>query len=300
MNVTRLRVLRELADRGSVTAVAAALSYTPSAISQQLKALADEVGLPLTEPDGRGLRLTEAGRTLAAEAEGVLTALAHADAALEHLRNVPSGPVRMAIFQTGAKMLLAGLLARLDAVPDLDLQCTDVDVAPSDVPVLAADFDIVIAHRDEQTPAPDRRRWQVIPLMREPLDVGLPPRHPLGRKSTLSLLDLVDEPWIGVQVGFPFDDILRSFAAQTGAVPRIVQRINDLSVTERLVAAGRGIALLPRYSTETRTLMLRPLTGVRAARLVEIVLRPSAAERPAVATVIDALQSEVGRILVAR
>lgn len=300
MNVTRLRVLRELADRGSVTAVAAALSYTPSAISQQLKALGEEVGLPLTEPDGRGLRLTEAGRTLAAEAEGVLTALARADAALERLRNVPSGPVRMAIFQTGAKMLLAGLLARLDAVPEVDLQCSDVDLAPPDVPTLAADFDLVVAHRDEQTPPPDRRRWQVIPLMREPLDVGLPPRHPLGRKGTLSLSDLVDEPWIGVQVGFPFDDILRSFTAQTGAVPRIVQRINDLSVTERLVAAGRGIALLPRYSTETRALMLRPLTGVRAARLVEIVLRPSAAERPAVATVIDALQSEVGRILVAR
>ena len=91
MDVQRLRILRELADRGSVTAVAAALSYTPSAISQQLKALSAEVGLTLTEPAGRGLRLTDAGRALVVEAEHVLAALARADAAVRRLRTAPSG-----------------------------------------------------------------------------------------------------------------------------------------------------------------------------------------------------------------
>src|SRR5919197_2519238 len=117
MDVQRLRVLRELADRGSVTAVAAALSFTPSAISQQLKALAEEVGMPLTEPAGRGIRLTEAGRALAVEAEGVLAALARADAAVERLRTTPRGQVRLALFPSGARMLLPGVLARLDDVP---------------------------------------------------------------------------------------------------------------------------------------------------------------------------------------
>ena len=79
MDVQRLRVLRELADRGSVTAVAAALAYTPSAISQQLKALTQEVGLVLTEPAGRGVRLTDAGHALVAEAEQVLAALSRAE-----------------------------------------------------------------------------------------------------------------------------------------------------------------------------------------------------------------------------
>ena len=92
------------------------------------------------------------------------------------------------------------------------------------------------------------------------------------------------------------DDVLRSIAMRTGTTPRVVQRINDFSVTEELVAAGRGIALLPRYSTDDRggrRLVRKPLAGVRAARLVEAVLRTSAAARPAVGAVLDALRAEV-------
>lgn len=303
MDVARLRVLRELADRGSVTAVAAALSFTPSAISQQLKALADEVGLPLTEPAGRGLRLTDAGRALAAEAEGVLAALARADAAVERLRTVPRGLVRVAMFPSGARMMLAGVLRRLDAVPEVELACRDVDMTPAGVPALTADFDVVVTHRDEHGVVPSRRGGGqtpdtdrlVVPLLREPLDVVLPPGHRLARRRKIPLEDLAGEAWISVQVGWPVDDVLRSLAVRTGTTPRIVQRINDFSVTEELVAAGRGIALLPRYSTDDRggrRLVRRPLAGVRAARVVEAVLRPSAAERPAVATVLDALRAE--------
>jgi DNA-binding transcriptional LysR family regulator len=303
MDVQRLRVLRELADRGSVTAVAAALSFTPSAISQQLRALAEEVGVPLTEPAGRGLRLTDAGHALVAEAEGVLAALARAEAAVERLRTEPRGLVRVALFPSGARMLLPGLLRRVDAVPGVDLLCRDVDMTPADVPALAADFDVVVSHRDETTPAPPTSRWHVVPLLREPLDVALPPRHPLARRRRLRLEELADEDWISVGVGWPVDDVLRSLALATGATPRVVQRINDFAVTEELVAAGHGIALLPRYSTDDRggrRLVCRPLAGVRAGRLVEAVLRTSTAERPAVVTVLDALRAEAAAISAGR
>ncbi len=295
MDVQRLRVLRELADRGSVAAVAEALSFTPSAISQQLKALAEEVGMPLTEPAGRGLRLTDVGRALAAEAEAVLTALARADAAVERLRTTPRGQVRMAIFPSGARMLLPGVLARLDDVAEVDLQCRDVDMNPSDVPALAAEFDVVVTHRDEHAPPHAAERRVVVPLLREPLDVVLPPGHRLARRRKVRLEELAGEAWISVEVGWPVDDVLRSLALHADTRPRVVQRINDFSVTEELVAAGRGIALLPRYSTDDRggrRLVRRPLAGVRAARLVEAVLRTSAAERPAVRTVLDALLAE--------
>lgn len=302
MDVQRLRVLRELADRGSVTAVAAALSFTPSAISQQLKALAEEVGLPLTEPSGRGIRLTDAGRALAVEAEGVLAALARAGAAMERLRTTPLGRVRVAMFPSGARMLLPGVLTRLDAVPGIDLQGRDVDMAPADAAALAAEYDIVVAHRDELAAPFPTERWQVVPLLREPLDVVLPAGHPLAARDKLHLTDLAGEPWISVRAGWPFDDVLRSFAVQTGATPRVVQRINDLSVTGELVAAGRGLALLPRYTTDDRggRLVRRTLAGVRAARLVEAVLRLSAAERPAVRTVLAALRAEADAIVTGR
>jgi DNA-binding transcriptional LysR family regulator len=103
-----------------------------------------------------------------------------------------------------------------------------------------------------------------------------------------------------VGVGWPVDDVLRSLAVATGATPRVVQRINDFAVTEELVAAGHGIALLPRYSTDDRRgrrLVCRPLAGVRAGRLVEAVLRTSTAERPAVATVLDALRAEADALV---
>jgi DNA-binding transcriptional LysR family regulator len=302
MDVQRLRVLRELADRGTVTAVAAALSFTPSAISQQLRTLAEEVGMPLTEPSGRGLRLTDAGRALAAEAEGVLTALARADAAVERLRTTPRGRVRMALFPSGARMMLAGVLHRLDDVPEVDLQCRDVDMTPAEVPALTADFDIVVTHRDEHGPPHDPARL-VVPLLREPLDVVLPPGHRLARTRRIRPDELAGEAWISVEIGWPVDDVLRSLAVRTGTTPRIVHRINDFSVTEELVAAGRGIALLPRYSTDDRggrRLVRRPLAGVRAARLVEAVLRPSAAQRPAVRTVLDALRAEAAALATGR
>jgi DNA-binding transcriptional LysR family regulator len=200
----------------------------------------------------------------------------------------------MALFPSGARMMLAGVLRRLDAVPEVELSCRDVDMTPAGVNALTADFDIVVTHRDEQGPPPDSHR-HIVPLLREPLDVVLPPGHALARRRRLRLEELAGESWISVQVGWPVDDVLRSLAVRTGTTPRVVQRINDFSVTEELVAAGHGIALLPRYSTDDRggrRLVRRPLAGVRAARLVEAVLRRSAAERPAVRTVLAALQAE--------
>ncbi|HZG88695.1 MAG TPA: LysR family transcriptional regulator [Pseudonocardia sp.] len=300
MDVQRLRVLRELAERGSVTAVAAALSFTPSAISQQLRALAEEVGLPLTEPAGRGLRLTEAGRLLAAEAEGVLAALARADAAVDRLRTVPRGRVRTAMFPSGARMMLPGLLSRVRATPEVELQCRDLDLIPADVLALTADHDVVVSHRDESMPSPYAAGRVVVPLLREPLDVVLPPGHPLARRRRLRLDELAGQDWISVQIGWPVDDVLRTLALRTGTSPRVVQRINDFSVTEELVAAGHGIALLPHYSTDDRggrRLVRRPLAGVKAGRLIEAVLRPSTAERPAVRTVLDALRAEAAAVV---
>ncbi|HEX4251112.1 MAG TPA: LysR family transcriptional regulator [Pseudonocardia sp.] len=299
MDVRRLRVLRELADRGSVAAVADALSFTPSAISQQLRALQREVGLVLTEPAGRGLRLTEAGLALAGQADSVLAALAEAEAAVERFRSEPTGVVRVAVFQSAARLLLAPVLHRLSGLAGVEPRFRDVDMTPAEVPALAADFDLVVAHRDEHAPPFATDRWEVTHLLREPLDVALPPGHRLAKHALLRLVDLTDEPWISVQEGFPVDDVLRSIALRTGTRPRIVQRINDFGVTEELVAAGVGIALLPRYSTDDRggrRLVRRPLAEMRAARLVEAVARRSALVRPAVRAVLDALRAEAAQV----
>ncbi|RZQ65388.1 LysR family transcriptional regulator [Amycolatopsis suaedae] len=299
MDIGRLRTLREFADRGSVTAAAQALHCSPSAVSQQIRALQAEVGLPLTEPAGRGLRLTDAGRALVARADEVLAALDRAESELDTYRSTPRGVVRLAVFPSAGLLLLPGLLHRVAAFDDLRIEVRDVDMVPDDTSRLVADFDIVVTHRDEHAEPFDTARLDVVPLLREPIDVVLPQGHRLARSRSVGLAELAGERWIGVDVGFPVDDVLRSAAVRSGVRPEVVQRINDFRIIEALVAAGHGVALLPRYATDTRRgrkLSLRPLAGIRAARLVEVVLRKGARQRPAVAAVLGALQDEVAEI----
>ncbi|MFF5991059.1 LysR family transcriptional regulator [Prauserella flavalba] len=295
MDLGRLRTLREFADRGSVTAAARALHCTPSAVSQQLRALQAEVGLALTEPAGRGLRLTDAGRALVARADEVLSALDRAEAELDAYRRSPRGRVRLAIFPSAGLLLLPGLLPRFAARDGLDVDVRDVDMTPPEVPGLLADHDVVVTHRDEHAPPFAGERIDVVPLLREPLDVALPPGHPLGDRAHVELTDLATERWISVDVGFPVDDVLLSLATRTGVRPRVAHRFNDFRITEALVASGHGIALLPRYTMDTRRVLRRPLAGIRAARVVEAVLR-AGTRRPAVTAVLDALRAEAAQV----
>ncbi|MGA9872984.1 MAG: LysR family transcriptional regulator [Rhodococcus sp. (in: high G+C Gram-positive bacteria)] len=291
MNVERLRILRELADRGTVGAVAATLSLTPSAVSQQLKILAREAGVPLLEPDGRRLRLTDAGTALVLRADEVLGALDRAAAEMASYSDSPRGRVRVALFPSGAALLLPGVLVRLRG-SGTSMDASDEDVPASSVPSLLADYDVVLTHRDERAPATAAPRIEVTSLMREPIDLVLPPDHALAQQNSVDLRQLVDEYWISVRGGFPVDDVLLSVAAVTGVQPRVVQRINDFRVTEELVARGHGVALMPRYAVVHPGLVRLPLAGVRAGRIYELATRPGAHAMPAVAAVIEAFRAE--------
>lgn len=295
MDIGRLRALREFADRGSLTAAAGALHCTTSAVSQQLRALQAEAGVSLTEPDGRGLRLTDAGRALVVRADEVLAALERAQSELDTYRSAPRGRVRVAIFPSAALLLLPGFLHRVAGQDSLTVEVRDVDMIPPQVPGLLADFDVVVTHRDEHAESYASDRLAVVPLFREPLDVALPPGHRLAGRRKVDLTELAGERWLGVDVGFPVDDVLRSLTVRTGVRPEVVQRINDFRIIEALVASGHGVALLPRYTVDTRNgrrLLRKPIAGIRAARLVEAVLRAGGPTRPAVAKVVELLRAE--------
>ena len=291
MNVERLRILAELADRGTAASVADAMSMTPSAVSQQLKLLAREAGVTLLEPDGRRLRLTDAGRALVLRTDDVLAALARATAEMDRYRASPQGRVRVALFPSGAALLLPGVLTRL-AGSDVDIDARDEDLPASSVPELLADYDVVLTHRDDRAPSTAGPRIEVTTLMREHIDLVLPPDHALAQHETVDLRELTDERWISVRGGFPVDDVLLSVAAVTGVQPRVMQRINDFRVTETLVAAGHGVALMPRYAVVHPGLVRRQLSGVRAGRIYELATRPGARRLPAIAAVLDAFRLE--------
>ncbi|MDT5339805.1 MAG: hypothetical protein QOD90_5310 [Mycobacterium sp.] len=295
MDVERLRLLRELAERGTVNAAARAMSLTPSAVSQQLKILQREAGVTLLEPDGRRVRLTDAGRVLVARTDEVLAALDRAHADMDGYRTTPRGSVRVAMFPSGAAMLLAGLITRAAAI-GVEVLGRDIDQPAANAPALLADFDVVVVHRDDRDTTEPSPRADTTVLLREPFDVLLPPDHRLAGRGKVALRELADESWIGVEGGLVVDDVLRSLAAISGVQPRIVQRVNDFRVVEELVLAGVGVALMPRYAVVVRNVVRKPLGGVRAARRVEAVTRAGAAARPAVAAVLGILATVAGEV----
>ncbi|MEV0364387.1 LysR family transcriptional regulator [Nocardia fusca] len=295
MSVERLRILREFADRGTIGAVAAALSMTPSAVSQQLKVLTREAGVTLLEPSGRRVRLTDAGHALVVRADEVLAALERAVAEMAHYRGSPHGQVRVGVFPSGGALLLPHVLPAM-ADSGVDIVAGDEDVPPHETPGLLADYDIVLTHRDERAAPVAGPRVSSRVLMREPIDVLVAPDHPLAGKDAVTAEELAEEAWLSVRGGFPVDDVLRSIATITGVEPRIVQRLNDFRMIETLVGAGYGVALMPRYVVTHPGLSQLRLSGVRAARLYDLVTRPRAENRPAIAAVLDSFTAAARRV----
>ncbi len=299
MDIRRLQLLRELADRGSITAVAAATHRTASAVSQQLKVLEAEVGVPLTERHGRGLVLTGAGLALAKTARRIAVAIESAEALWQEFTQSPQGSVSVSAFPTAGQMLLPGTLRALRDEPGLEIVLTDHDLPLPDFAQLTADYDIVLADSQGIPAHWTENGLRCIPLMTEPFDVALPAGHPLVEKNVVRGTDLVDEQWIGAPVGYPYDRVLERLGAAVGREPRVVQRVMDNLIVERLVAAGIGIAILPRFTTRSHGngIVTRPITGLPAERQISALIRADRAERPSVRRVLELLQAEAARVV---
>lgn len=298
MDPRHLELLRQLDERGSVTAVAEATFRTPSAVSQQLKAATREFGRTLVEPDGRGLRLTPAGRLLAAGGRQVAAAISGVEAEWEDYLGEESGEVHIAGLPSALTYLIPSALTDLQATsPAITVLTSDVDLAEHEFAGLLSDVDLVIAHSLISRRPVGTEGLTVDVLAREPIDVAVADGHPLAGRSELGPDDLVDEQWIGVPRGYPFDTILTSIEHVTGCPLTVSQRIRDNRLIEALVAAGDHIALLPRFTTPQESgLQLIPLSGISATRWVVAVRRPDATGRRAVSRVLEALRHAAARV----
>jgi DNA-binding transcriptional LysR family regulator len=296
MDVRQLRILRELGELGSVSAVAEALYVTPSAISQQLRLLQRTIPVPLTERQGRRLALTAAGRALADAAADVETALAKARDAVDAFVDEPGGPVRLAAFHSAAATFFPPLLRAFGIAGQPQLNLADQDVAQADFPALTGDYDVVLAHRLDHAP-----RWPsgvaVTALLHEPLDVAMPKNHPLAAKRRVTPRDVAGEPWITVHDGFPLFGTIEAIAAAADRPIDVVHRINDFAVAAEVVAAGDGLALIPRWTTRPLAgVVLRPLTGVHARRHIDALYRPERSVRRSVKAVLTELKRIAAQI----
>ncbi|MFG2725264.1 LysR family transcriptional regulator [Streptomyces canus] len=290
MDERQLRILRELGELGSVTAVAEAMLVTPSAISQQLRLLQRSVRVPLTERDGRRLVLTDAGQALAGAAIEVETALARARHTVEEFVDRPEGEVSVAAFHSAGAAFFP-LLLRALAGPGAPVpRLADEDVPQEDFPRLTREYDIVLAHRLDHAP-PWPRTVAVTALLHEPLDVAMPADHPLAAKRRVTPHDVAGERWITVHDGFPVMATVEAIAAAAGRRLHLAHRINEFAVAAEAVAAGGGLALMPRWTTRRHpALALRPLSGVQARRHIDALYRPERTARRAVQTVLTELR----------
>jgi molybdate transport repressor ModE-like protein len=294
IDVRRLRILRALADHGTVAAAAQALHLTASAVSQQLAALEREVGQPIVERRGRGLVLTGAGEVLLEHAHALFAQLERAEADVAAHGRGELGTVVVGAFPTALAAIAAPAVQTLAAShPRLRVELLDVESPHCFAALIEERIDLAISMESESAPAPDDPRFSRLPLLDDPLDAVLPEAHPLANRSAVGLDTLATETWVGPSQGTSCLDVTLAGCAAAGFTPRLVHRTNDFGTLMTFVAAGLGVALVPRLAQDRIPpgVAIVPLRGTPPARRVFAATRRGSEARPILAATRDALAS---------
>jgi DNA-binding transcriptional LysR family regulator len=276
LDVRRMRVLREVATRGSFSAAADALSFTQSAVSQQIAALEREAGTTLVQRSARGVRLTEAGEAVVRHAEAIIARLAEAEAELEAIAGLRGGRLRMASFESAGSTLMPLAIAAFRAQhPAVELSMSLSE--PEDcIPQLrSGDLDLAIVFESAAMNVDDS--IERVHLLEDPMYLALPPDHPLAHKRRVRLADLAGEPWVAGSGGCECNRLIAQACAVAGYQPRIAFETDDYSAMQGFVAAGVGVSLIAELGLTTvrEDIVVRdlgretPVRQIYAATLVE-------------------------------
>jgi DNA-binding transcriptional LysR family regulator len=292
LNVNRMRVLREVAARGSIAAAAEALYLSPSAVSQQMSTLEREAGVDLLERVGRGVRLTPAGERLVAYTERVLVVLEEAQADVDAVAHGVAGRVHTSAFPTAARALLVPALARIKAAyPRLQLRM--VDLEPEDgIPLLRiGELDILLTYEFAMLPPAEQPGLERVPLMSEPMAIAMPVAHPLAA-GPVRVADLRDEQWIVGRDGSSFLEVQVHVSNEAGYEPKVDLHSNDYQVILAAVEAGLGVALVPpmaRFADYPGVAFRQP-ADMEIRRHIVALIRKGSQASPAVAAAMDAIR----------
>lgn len=249
LDVRRLQVLLAIVEEGSVTAAAAALGYTPSAVSQQLLRLEREAGQPLLDRHARGMRPTDAGLVLATHARKVVRQLAAAEADLQDIAGVRRGSVTLGTFPTvGSSFLPLAVRRYRELYPDIALTISsgreDHLVRMLEEGAVAMSF-----LWDYEWDRVTNDELVLTELFTDPTVLLVGASHRLARRRTVDIGALADEPWIIRAGGHPVVEVLERSAVAAGFSPTIAFQANDYQEAQAMVSVGLGIALAPRTAT---------------------------------------------------
>jgi DNA-binding transcriptional LysR family regulator len=291
LDVRRLRLLRELARRGTIAEVAKAVGYTPSAISQSLAQLEREAGVTLLERDGRRVRLTPAAAALVTRTERVLAELDAAEADLAAERETVRGEITIGAFPSAAAALVAPATAELSRRHP-ELSCAIREHEPEDgISLLrSGELDMLLSESYENVAGAPIGGLEEHLLVAEPLLLVLPKQR--RRREPVALESLADAAWIGGLAGTQFAAAVEQACRSAGFIPRIVHRADEAFLFQALVAAGLGVGLLPALAcTRSPEVDFATVRPAPPRRRVSALVRRGAARRPALRAVLDALRA---------
>jgi DNA-binding transcriptional LysR family regulator len=283
LDVRKLRLLRELARRGTIVAVAEALAYTPSAVSQQLTALERETGVPLLERTGRRVTLTPAARGLVERTEEILATLQEAAAELAATTTALTGTLRIGVFPTAVQTILTPALVALSTDhPGLDLTVTELD--PAAVPDALRDesLDIALIQEYDYVPIASDQGLQTEPLLEETVHLAALTAEPLTARG--------DTSWIAGTPGTLCHALTVRACEAAGFTPRIRHHADDFGAVLALVAAGQGVAFVPDLGAVTRPASV-VLTPLPIRRRTHLAYRRGTANHPAITAARTALHT---------
>ncbi|NBM20870.1 LysR family transcriptional regulator [Streptomyces sp. GC420] len=293
LDLSRLRALHAVSVHGSIGAAATALGYTPSAVSQQIAKLERETRTTLLERRGRGVALTEEARHLADAAKELLSIVERAETALEERRGLPTGRLAIGAFASAARGLMPGVLAELAARhPALDTRLTEVDPHLSVDLVARGVIDLAVAHDWDIAPLPAPEGVEQAVIGDDLCDILVPEGHPLAGRDHVTRAELAKERWICQPPGTVCHDWLMRTLRAAGYEPEVAHQAEENHTQVALVAAGLGIALIPRLGRGTlpagvRAVALEPMP----TRRLYALWRTGATRRPAIRETVRTLQA---------
>jgi DNA-binding transcriptional LysR family regulator len=288
LSLRRLRTLREVARQGGVNAAAATLHYSPSAVSQQLETLSAEVGAPVLERVGRGVRLSEVGRVLAEHAEHLLAAEQRACAAVEGARQSLSAHLAVGVFPAAGAGLLPAVIADLATRhPGISLDSTEADGESVVAEVRHGHLDLALLLDYPDAPEPWKTGLTVVPLGQDQIDLAVPVGSPHGPGTDLAAL--ADKDWSLSGPHMYWGRAVRTACRRAGFDPHVRHQVDNPATAQAMVAAGLGVTLvsdLGRVFCPPGVVVVplaRPLS-----RTISIAHLPHTGERPTARAVLDA------------
>jgi molybdate transport repressor ModE-like protein len=299
LDVRRLRVLREVAERGSFSAAADALNFTQSAVSQQIAALERETGTTLLQRGTGGVRLTDAGRALVAHTEVILARLGDAERELAAIAGLKGGRVRLASFPSaGATLVTEAVSLYRNRHPEVELSLSEGEPDETVPRLKRGDFDVAVVFEDSLGSNGDLLAGlDCVHLLDDPLRVVLPGDHSLAARRAVRLGDLAGEPWVGGCGGGVCQEMLVDACARAGFEPHVAFESDDHNVLVGLVASGVGVALLPDLALRTPHpgVEIRPVSGSAPMRRIHAAVSADAYRSPATEAMIQVLSTVSAR-----